>query len=62
MKVYFSSNFIYHEIGKKNWNEQAFTVQASGRQAQLWPGGEEMKKRMGKRRNGRLNRYAKIVG
>lgn len=29
---------------KKNWNEQAFTVQASGRQAQLWPGGEAMEK------------------
>lgn len=29
---------------KKDWNDQAFTVQASGRQAQLWPGGERMKK------------------
>lgn len=29
---------------KKRWTDQAFTVQASGRQAQLWPGGEEMKK------------------
>ncbi|WP_214800078.1 DNA cytosine methyltransferase [Exiguobacterium sp. s50] len=29
---------------KKGWNDQAFTVQASGRQAQLWPGGEAMQK------------------
>ncbi|MEI3614960.1 DNA cytosine methyltransferase [Pseudogracilibacillus sp. SO30301A] len=29
---------------KKNWNEQSFTIQASGRQAPLHPGGEPMKK------------------
>lgn len=29
---------------KKRWNEQSFTIQASGRQAPLWPGGEPMKK------------------
>lgn len=29
---------------KKTWEDQAFTVQASGRQAQLWPGGEPMQK------------------
>lgn len=29
---------------KKKWTEQAFTIQASGRQAQLWPGGEAMQK------------------
>ncbi|WP_265482859.1 DNA cytosine methyltransferase [Lactobacillus sp. PV037] len=27
---------------KKKWNEQSFTIQASGRQAPLWPGGEPM--------------------
>lgn len=27
---------------KKKWNEQSFTIQASGRQAPLWPGGEDM--------------------
>lgn len=29
---------------KKMWNEQAFIIQASGRQAQLWPGGDPMNK------------------
>lgn len=29
---------------KKKWNEQSFTIQASGRQAPLWPGGEPMVK------------------
>lgn len=29
---------------KKNWNDQSFTIQASGRQAPIWPGGEPMKK------------------
>lgn len=29
---------------KKAWNEQSFTIQASGRQAPLWPGGEDMVK------------------
>lgn len=28
---------------KKNWNEQSFTIQASGRQAPIHPGGEPMK-------------------
>lgn len=32
---------------KKKWNEQSFTIQASGRQAPIHPGGEPMKK-MGK--------------
>lgn len=29
---------------KKKWTEQSFTIQASGRQAPLWPGGEPMVK------------------
>lgn len=29
---------------KKSWSDQSFTIQASGRQAPLWPGGEPMKK------------------
>lgn len=29
---------------KKRWNEQSFTIQASGRQAPLWPGGKPMVK------------------
>lgn len=29
---------------KKQWNEQSFTIQASGRQAPMHPGGEPMKK------------------
>lgn len=29
---------------KKNWEEQSFTIQASGRQAPQYPGGEPMKK------------------
>ena len=29
---------------KKRWIDQSFTIQASGRQAPIWPGGEPMKK------------------
>ncbi|MCT3075909.1 DNA cytosine methyltransferase [Leuconostoc citreum] len=29
---------------KKSWNEQSFTIQASGRQAPIWPGGLPMTK------------------
>ncbi|MFL1696174.1 DNA cytosine methyltransferase [Weissella kandleri] len=29
---------------KKSWNDQSFTIQASGRQAPMWPGGSPMKK------------------
>lgn len=29
---------------KKKWSDQSFTIQASGRQAPLWPGGEPMVK------------------
>lgn len=29
---------------KKKWSEQSYTIQASGRQAPLWPGGQPMEK------------------
>lgn len=39
----FSSMYLSRNR-KKNWNEQSFTIQASGRQAPLHPGGERMRK------------------
>lgn len=39
----FSSMYLSRNR-KKDWTDQAFTIQASGRQAQLWPGGEKMLK------------------
>ncbi|WP_214808446.1 DNA cytosine methyltransferase [Exiguobacterium sp. s102] len=39
----FSSMYLSRNR-KKEWADQAFTIQASGRQAQLWPGGDRMMK------------------
>ncbi|MGA9230802.1 MAG: DNA (cytosine-5-)-methyltransferase, partial [Exiguobacterium oxidotolerans] len=39
----FSSMYLSRNR-KKEWVDQAFTIQASGRQAQLWPGGDRMMK------------------
>lgn len=39
----FSSIFMSRNR-KKRWSDQSFTIQASGRQAPIWPGGEPMKK------------------
>lgn len=47
---------------KKKWNEQSFTIQASGRQAPLWPGGEPMVK-LGKDKwnfQGKVNRRLSV--
>lgn len=47
---------------KKSWDDQSFTIQASGRQAPLWPGGEPMKK-VGKdawKFRGELNRRLSV--
>lgn len=47
---------------KKKWDDQSFTIQASGRQAPLWPGGDPMKK-IGKDRwefNGKQNRRLSV--
>lgn len=39
----FSSMYLSRNR-KKEWGDQAFTIQASGRQAQLWPDGDRMMK------------------
>lgn len=39
----FSSMYLSRNR-KKKWTDQSFTIQASGRQAPLWPGGEPMVK------------------
>lgn len=47
---------------KKRWDEQSFTIQASGRQAPIWPGGKPMKK-IGKNKwefQGKINRRLSV--
>lgn len=47
---------------KKSWDEQSFTIQASGRQAPMWPGGSPMEK-VGKdewKFTGKINRRLSV--
>lgn len=61
MKGSFSTIFMSRNR-KKRWDEQSFTIQASGRQAPLWPGGEPMVK-VGKdewKFQGKINRRLSV--